>query len=411
MRFRSVFIAVFLGVALIVSAMLFNARRPAVETDQPGADFVRATGKCAACHRHETSAVVHQYERSRHSARGVTCLDCHQALKGQGQIEHYSFPLAQEVTSLNCKQCHVTQYEQYARSRHALPAWGAVLGAEGATPEQVAFAEQYHPGTVDRPPNPLTRLEGAGATESGCLACHSVGKPNSDGSLGSCTHCHGRHNTSLALAREPATCGQCHMGPDHSQIEIYNESKHGVLFNAQRSTINMNADPRRLSTADMPVPTCATCHMSGLEGQKFTHDTTERLSYFLFAAVSEKRPGYQQGQDQMKETCRKCHAGPGVDAFYREAETVLVATNQKVAEAQAIMAALREDGLLTPTPFDEPIEFVAFDYWHYYGRTAKHGAFMGGADFVQWHGNYELLQKLVELKKMAAELRAGHGDR
>ena len=68
MTFRSVFVAVFLGVALILAAMLFNARRPAVETDQPGADFVRATGKCAACHRHETSAVVHQYERSRHSA-------------------------------------------------------------------------------------------------------------------------------------------------------------------------------------------------------------------------------------------------------------------------------------------------------------------------------------------------------
>ena len=113
----------------------------------------------------------------------------------------------------------------------------------------------------------------------------------------------------------------------------------------------------------------------------------------------------------MKETCRKCHAGPGIDTFYREAEVVLAATNEKVAEAQAIMTALREDGLLTPAPFDEPIEFLAFDFWHYYGRTAKHGAFMGGADFVQWHGNYELLHKLSELKKMAAERRADHGDR
>jgi hypothetical protein len=31
---------------------------------------------------------------------------------------------------------------------------------------------------------------------------------------------------------------------------------------------------------------------------------------------------------------------------------------------------------------------------------------MGGADFVQWHGNYELVSKLSELKHAAAELDA-----
>ena len=46
-----------------------------------------------------------------------------------------------------------------------------------------------------------------------------------------------------------------------------------------------------------------------------------------------------------------------------------------------------------------------FDFWHYFGLTAKHGAFMGGADFVQWHANYELLLKLTELEEMAGELR------
>ena len=65
-------------------------------------------------------------------------------------------------------------------------------------------------------------------------------------------------------------------------------------------------------------------------------------------------------------------------------------------------------GLLTPAPVDGPIAFLAFDYWHYLGRTAKHGAFMGGADFVQWHGNYELLAKLVELREMDKTIRAEH---
>jgi hypothetical protein len=30
---------------------------------------------------------------------------------------------------------------------------------------------------------------------------------------------------------------------------------------------------------------------------------------------------------------------------------------------------------------------------------------MGGADFVQWHGYYEIVSKLAELKQRAAELR------
>ena len=195
------------------------------------------------------------------------------------------------------------------------------------------------------------------------------------------------------------------MGPDHSQIEIYNESKHGVLFAAQRASLNMSADPKRLTTGDMPVPTCATCHMSGLEGMKVTHDVTERLSWYLFAPVSKKRPAYTQGQDEMKEMCKKCHAAGRVEEVYAEAEVVLHATNQRVQAMTDLMADLRSEGFLTPQPFDEPMEFLAFDYWHYYGRTAKHGAFMGGADFVQWHGNYELLKLASEAQQMAAELR------
>ena len=199
------------------------------------------------------------------------------------------------------------------------------------------------------------------------------------------------------------------MGPDHSQMEIYFESKHGVLFHSQQAQFNLNAPPQELTTADMSVPTCATCHMSGLEGLKVTHDTTERLSWYLFAAKSEKRPHFNRGQTEMKETCLKCHTQKPIDRFFEEAEDVLHATNEKVDQARKIMKELRAEGLLTPDPFDEPIEFLYFDYWHYHGRTTKHGAFMGGADFVQWHGNYELLKSLKELEAMAVELRHKKG--
>ena len=196
------------------------------------------------------------------------------------------------------------------------------------------------------------------------------------------------------------------MGPDHSQIEIFNESKHGILWALQKDLMNLAAPSKSLTTRDMPVPSCSTCHMSGLEGQHVTHDVTERLSWWLFAPISEKRPTYNAGQTAMKETCLKCHASTQVAKFYEDAEVVVHATNDKVQAALDLVADLRDEGLLTPEPFDEPIDFLIFDLWHYYGRTAKHGAFMGGADFVQWHGNYELLLKMNELEAMAEELRA-----
>jgi hypothetical protein len=146
--------------------------------------------------------------------------------------------------------------------------------------------------------------------------------------------------------------------------------------------------------------------MSGLEGMNVTHDVTERLSWWLFAPISKKRPNYNLGQEAMKNTCLKCHAKTHVEKFYKEAEEVVFATNDKVQNALNIVSELREEGLLTPEPFDEPIEFIAFDLWHYFGRTAKHGAFMGGADFVQWHGNYELLLKTIEMEEIAKSLRS-----
>ena len=403
--FKKIFIPFIIGIGLIVIAFLFHYARPNQEINQPSAVYIRASGKCASCHSHETSAIIHQFSMSEHAKNNVTCFDCHRAQNNQEKLEHKGFIISKELTAMNCSQCHPTEYSQFLRSRHGAPSWAAVTGHESFTDEQISYAEKYHPGSVIRAPNKLAIAEGSGVLEKGCMACHSIGKPNIDGSIGSCTECHARHSTSIQLARQPETCGQCHMGPDHSQLEIYNESKHGVLYSFQKSQFNINVDSKELSAQDMSAPTCATCHMSGLEGMNVTHDVTERLSWWLFAPISSKRPNYNLGQEAMKNTCLKCHASTHVDKFYSEAEEVVVATNDKVKYALDIVDELRKEKLLTPEPFDEPIEFIAFDLWHYYGRTAKHGAFMGGADFVQWHGNYELLLKTKEIEEIARNLR------
>lgn len=198
------------------------------------------------------------------------------------------------------------------------------------------------------------------------------------------------------------------MGPDHSQLEIYEESKHGVMFAAQEKLLNLNAPTKSLTTRDMFVPTCATCHMSGLNGLKVTHDPSERLSYYLADAVTKRRPNYLMAQANMKQVCNQCHSRLVGDRVYRQGEEVVVSTNARVLSMQEIVNALRKDGLLRGKPFENPIDFVYFDFWHYDGRTTKHGAFMGGADFVQWHGNYPMLRKSVDLRAMADELRRKH---
>jgi mono/diheme cytochrome c family protein len=198
------------------------------------------------------------------------------------------------------------------------------------------------------------------------------------------------------------------MGPDHSQIEIYEESRHGVLFQAQEQRLNLDAPPKTLTTRDMFVPTCATCHMSGINGLGITHDPSERLSYYLANVITDKRPNYAAAQAKMKQVCSQCHTPGLIDRVYSQAEQVVQSTNQRVQAAQDIVNGLRKDGVLTGPPFSQRIDFLYFDLWHYDGRTSKHGAFMGGADFVQWHGNYAMLQKTVQLNAMAAELRKEH---
>src|SRR3954467_12635680 len=99
MSFRSVFIAVVIAFGLIVGALLVNRARPRVETDQPSAAFVRASGKCAECHTRQQYSIVHEYEMSKHAEKGVNCLDCHQPAANQQKREHNGFTISAKLTA------------------------------------------------------------------------------------------------------------------------------------------------------------------------------------------------------------------------------------------------------------------------------------------------------------------------
>lgn len=68
MSFRALFPTIVIATAMLVAAFLLHSQRPAGQLHQPTASFVRASGKCAECHRRETAAVVHEFEMSDHAA-------------------------------------------------------------------------------------------------------------------------------------------------------------------------------------------------------------------------------------------------------------------------------------------------------------------------------------------------------
>ncbi|MBK5099059.1 MAG: hydroxylamine oxidoreductase, partial [Gemmatimonadetes bacterium] len=253
---------------------------------------------------------------------------------------------------------------------------------------------------------------------------------NLDGTRGSCAACHSRHDFSPRRARQPENCGKCHLGPDHPQKEIYEESKHGIAFRDLKDDMNLDSEEWILGIDYAAAPTCATCHMSGniRNGGRVTHDPGERISWtnrppvsrvmdtdINHAIVTETDPELRrplihdsanQKRDRMKDVCSHCHTDSYVNSFYDQYDNLVILYNEKFAKpGLAIMGALQANGLSTSTQFDEEIEWTWFYLWHHEGRRARHGASMMAPDYTHWHGMYEVAERFyMELVPQAREI-------
>lgn len=408
----AVAIIIVLGFALIglVIGQSFD-RQPVQEVDA----LASSQDECVVCHRRNTPGIVEQFGHSTMAGAEVICSDCHEVEADYpGSVEHEgSYVLASPTTAM-CERCHQAEVAQFLQSRHSLPAYVAYAGSEGLPEAMLTQYEAipeggFNPARLSER-NALFALEGEEVTRFACESCHNIGKPAADGSIGDCTKCHLRHQFSLEQARKPETCNFCHIGPDHPQYEIYIESPHGIAYHTGGHEWNWEAEPGTLTVSDFPAPTCSICHMSGFGTSGTTHDVGDRLSWFLFAPVSERRPAWQDNMARMQGVCFQCHNQNFISTFYAEADQATLAVNAWVEESQAIMAPLQEQGLLTDDPFDQPIDFTYFELWHHWGRTAKFGAWMQGPDYTQWHGAYELLADLAELRQFSSEMLETSGQ-
>ncbi|NOZ08363.1 MAG: cytochrome C [FCB group bacterium] len=372
---------------------------PALEIDDLSA-------KCIACHSKENIAVkqIEAWGISAHAANEVGCYECHSAKKADFDAftcEGSDILVAKHPTPKDCAECHDKEVAEFNNSKHAHQFW-LLANADRATFE-----------------NPLS-------TRNGCEQCHQIGNLWPDGSVGECDACHPKHSFDIAVARQPETCGECHIGPDHPHIEIYNESKHGNIFKAKSKDWDMGFSSKDNAPIPIEAPVCTTCHMDGNESQPMTHNVSARLAWesqapWSFRTVwDEKNLGdWQQKRDNMEAICQSCHA-PGfyqmylltadlVNLQYNEMRRFFVYWTKKLTK-NGLINQIQADDKMMSNPvlngWDEEPEVLMYKAWHHEGRRFRHGAEMMGADYTQWHGVWEIQQDMVELLTWAAE----HGD-
>jgi hypothetical protein len=473
--------------SLVAVQWLEVERRRAEASPRRAAVSVPASSRqCVDCHSQVSPGIADHWRGSTHSTKGVGCFDCHTSdAKDADAFVHYGATIATIVTPRDCSRCHPTEAAEFARSHHSKG--GNILAsldnflAETVEGSRVAF--NPHAPT---PGKATQAVNGFAPANSGCQQCHGslvafqatdggtvtmrdlkpdergqpsnaaalgriarnesgrpllsstswpntgIGRINFDGSLGSCAACHSRHDFSARRARQPESCGKCHLGPDHPQKEIYEESKHGIAFRDLIADMNLDARPWVLGRDYSAAPTCATCHMSAniRNGLRITHDPGERISWTNRPPVSlvmdtdanhqvvtetdpEKRRALiadtaEAKRNRMKQVCSACHTPDYVNAFYRQYDDLLALYANKFARpGQDIVNALTANGLISKTQYDDEIEWTWYYLWHHEGRRARMGASMMAPDYTQWHGMFEVAERFyMELIPQARSLTA-----
>ena len=413
--------------------MLFmqNMTLAALKTQQmPIKEMSKETQECVKCHQKNNPGIVQEWGKSKHYGANVGCYECHAAEKGD--VDAYVHDdkkvkknIAILVTPKDCGVCHEKAAHEMTSSRHAKA--GHILDS---LDNLLAEVVEGNRGMVtDGFPG-----GNSAAAVNGCWQCHGskvkvlkngeldpatypntgIGRINPDGSEGSCSACHSRHGFSAALAREPDNCGKCHLGPDHPQKEIYEESKHGIAFKAYRDEMNLDSAKWVVGVDYTAAPTCATCHMGATKNQPSSHNVGDRISWTNRPPISvrpevmDAKMGlasadlkWDTRRENMVDVCNSCHSEDHTEKFYIQYDALIELYNEKFAKpGKQLMAAAKP--LLKPAKFSNKVEWTWFELWHHEGRRARMAASMQAPDYTHWHGTYDLAKHFYT--KMVPEL-------
>jgi len=371
--------------------------------------------ECIEGHKKKSPVIDQQWGTSKHYRANVGCYECHAADRSDPDaLYHYDRTISVIVSPKDCSRCHAKEAEEFLGSHHSKA--GRILGS---LDNVLADIVEGNKGMVT-PGFP----EGASAAAvNGCYQCHGsqikvlpggqldpvtfpnsgIGRVNPDGSEGSCNACHSRHAFSAAQARHPDTCGKCHLGPDHPQKEVYEESKHGIAFFANMDKMNLDSAKWIVGEDYWAAPTCATCHMSATKTQPVTHDIGMRISWNNRPILSTRPeisdaklglPGqnvpWQIRRNNMQQVCLNCHNQNWIDNFYIQYDSLIDLYHDKYAVPGQELAGLAKPLKEHEAAFSAEFDWTWFELWHHEGRRARHAASMMAPDYTHWHGTYDL---------------------
>lgn len=466
-----------------------------------------ATESCIFCHSSTHPGIVADWRRSRHAritpgdavkkpklerrisaeripeklaATVVGCAECHTMNPDthQDMVQHDEFKIHVNISPQDCSVCHPTEAEQFQKNLMSAaranlvdnPLFMTLVNSVNGIqhfktretsiedPDDATNADScFHcHGTAVTVKGTETRETDQGEMEFPILSGwpnQGVGRYNTDGSRGSCTACHSRHQFSIEMARKPHTCSQCHKGPDVPAYPAYNVSKHGNIYSSLKGQWKFDQVPWTLGK-DLAAPTCAVCHVSLLrstEGEivaERTHQMSDRLPWrilgLVYAHPHSKSPntaiiknhdgqplptsldgrvasdylidGEERAQRRMRlqKVCRACHSRDWVNGHWQRFENTIKTTNLMTLTATDIMRKAWDEKVAhtTPSLFDEAIEKKWTQQWLFYANSTRFASAMMGADYgVFANGRWYLSKNIQEMLDRLKLLRTGKASR
>jgi hydroxylamine dehydrogenase len=450
------------------------------------------TDECLGCHVSATPGIVEDWRRSRHSKTtpaaalknpklerrisvdgvpkeladvAVGCAECHMRNPGghKDTFVHNDQKVHVTVSPNDCSTCHPIERKQFEKNlmSHARTILvknelyqvmaNTINGVQSfknmktthALPNAETNADScYHcHGTEVKVIGKETRETDQGEMEFPVLSGwpnQGVGRYNPDGSHGSCTACHSRHQFSITMARKPYTCSQCHKGPDVPAYPAYNVSKHGNLQSALSGEWNFEAVPWTVGK-DFTAPTCAACHISltvdeeGTVVAERTHQMNDRLPWrilgLIYAHPHTKSPDtsivrnkaglplptsfdgepaskfliskeeMEKRRKTLQKVCLACHGTSWVNGHWRRFENTIEKTNAMTLTATKIIQKAWDDKVADPdNVFDEAIEKKWVEQWLFYANSTRFASAMMGADYgVFANGRWYMAKTVQEL--------------
>lgn len=399
----------------------------------------------------------------------VGCAECHtlNSEKHADNFEHSGYLVHSIVTPGDCAVCHPDEVNQYGKNlmSHA-------YGNLQKNPAYRSLVDSVNGIQIMKNNNVYYQKPDAETDADSCLYCHGtavqvmgtqiretdegdmtfpvlsgwpnqgVGRLNPDGTKGSCTACHTRHQFPVEMARDPYTCAECHNGPDVPAYKVYEVSKHGNIHHAIGKTWNLKSTPWTVGS-DFTAPTCAVCHASLLisnDGDiiaQRTHQMNDRLPWRIFGPIyAHAHPrtadttiiknkaglplpteltgepaeaylidGKEQAQREaaMKKVCLSCHSLGWVDGHFSRLEKSIATTNEMTLTATKILIRAWNQGVAKglnqkDSIFNETIEKKWVEQWLFYANSTRFASAMAGTDYgVFANGRWYLSKNIQEM--------------